>query len=188
MNHKPSMKKARLKRSKPKPRERKLRAEAPHVNTTRMLDSKPRSGKRIKSVRGAVARWEVTSRKVELEQTFGDDIFEADLADAHDMEAVRTDLATLAAACDLLRDLAEEQAKRLAHLEARLANAESATMKKGVNLVAQLGGLERLLGGEVIPQALKQLCDQQLTAIDERMTALQALETRVRELVKHHAI
>lgn len=35
-----------------------------------------------------------------------------------------------------------------------------------------------------IPAELKSLCDQQLAAIDERVTALNALETRVRESIK----
>ena len=53
-------------------------------------------------------------------------------------------------------------------------------------LGARLDGLEDILRTGV-PVELKSLCDQQLAAIDERMTALSALETRVRELVKNHA-
>ena len=42
-------------------------------------------------------------------------------------------------------------------------------------------GISRLAGKATIT-------DQQLTAIDERMTTLNALETRVRELVKKHDV
>lgn len=142
---------------------------------------KPRPRKRIESVAGRVGAdiWEVTSWALE-------EYKRAPLADSNNMECVQTDLATVATACDLVRDLAEGQATRLDHFEARLASAESATKQVGADLVAQLDELGRLLGSEAIPQALKNLCDQQLAAIDERMTALNALETRVRELVKNH--
>ena len=184
------MKKKQSKQSKPKPKGRKQRVAKLSASKALTLAPKPRPRKRIESVTGDVGaeRWEVTKRKVKLEQTFGQDISEPYLADSRDMKDVQTDLETLAKQCDLIRDLAEEQATRLDHLEARLASAEAATKQVGAELAAQLGELERLLGGAAIPQALKNLCDQQLVAIDERMTALHSLETRVRELVKNHEV
>ena len=171
------MNKSRTKQNKPKPKGRKQRVAKLLASRPLSLGPKPKPGKRIKSVTGEVGaeRWKVTSRET---------TFETKLADSRDMRDVQTDLATLATACDQIRDLAEEQAKRLDRIEARLASAESATKNVGADLVAQLGDLERLLSGEGISQALKILCDQQLAAIDQRVAELHALETRVRELVK----
>lgn len=149
----------------------------PLTRKSHLSDAKSRPRRRIQSVTGHVGsdRWTVTTRETEDELYF---------ADSRDVEDVQTDLATLATAYDVIRDLAEEQATRLDHFEIRLASLEASTKKFGGEFVAQLNKLEGLLGGEGIPQALKQLCDQQLAAIDERMMALKSLETRVRELVK----
>ena len=172
------MKKIQSKQRKPKPKGRKQRVAKLSASRPLTLGPKPKPRKRIQSVTGRVGAdiWVVTSWSLE-------DYEETPLADSNNMACVQADLETLAKQCDLIRDLAEQQAKRLDDLEARLASAESATKQVGADVVAQLGELERLLSGEVISQALKGLCDQQLAAIDQRMAEMNALEARVRELV-----
>ena len=170
------MKKAQAKRSRPKPTGLKERVAKHSASKPLTPAPQPRPRKHIESVTGEVGRpqWKVTRSKY-------------DVADTWDIKRIQTDLETLARQCDLIRDLAEEQAKRLDHLETRLVGAESATKQVGADLVLQLDELKRLLGGATISQALKSLCEQQLAAIDKRMAELTALATRVRELVKDRA-
>lgn len=172
------MKRTRAKNSKPQAAKNGRSIRRKSVAGSPVSSSASKSKVYIASVASQVgrARWTVTRK----ESWIGKD----DSADVWDIKQIQTDLGVLARQCDLLRDAAVEQMKCITSLKLRLTEVEK-VLKRFDNLGAKLDELGRALGPEVMVQAFKALCEQQLTAIDKRMAEMSALEARVLELTKN---
>ena len=131
-----------------------------------------------------ILQWRIGPPPPVAETEDGAEVFAAHAADIPD---IRDDLRTLGDRLvkleSLVATLEFNHQTALAELERKLI-ATQQRLEATAAVGAQLTRLEQWLTSGTMHKELQRLCEQQLTAVDQRVAELHALEARVRELVK----